>query len=340
MPLTSYAVSWALFVALLVPGAASSSSFDVLTFDSVLPEISTAGNTLVARDKDGAHVRLTLAGRTLAAIPHTPEGTAARPDDILPDGVVVAGNRDIRQAWLGGPTHRYDHAVLGDDVEASRLVVIDRNGQRHEHELPERYVFEDRYPRLADIDDDGTDEIILIRSDIHKGAGIVVFGLKRGELTEVAASAPVGLRHRWMNVIGASDFNGDGSKEVAVVVTPHIGGTLTLLSGGGRLEPVFEHSGFSNHAYGPRELGMSAVLDLDRDGTPDIAVPDSGRHALVLLSLKGSRYRELHRVAHSSEISSGIHAVDLNGDGMRELAYLLADGSLVVVSSPSPTGEG
>lgn len=334
MRLTFYAVSGAVSVALLVPVVASGSLFNVLTFDRGLSELGVAGNALVAKGEDGVHVRLTLAGRALEANPYTPGNAAASPDDILPDGLVVTGNRDIRQAWLGGPTRRYDHAVLGDAVEASRLIVIDRNDRRHEHELPQRYVFEDRYPRLADIDDDGSDEIILIRSDIHKGAGIVVYGLKSGELTEVKASMPIGSRHRWMNVIGTADFDGDGSQEVAVVVTPHIGGILTLLSGAEKLEPVFELGGFSNHAYGSRELGMSAVLDLNRDGTPDIAVPDSSRHALILLSLEGGRYRELHRVTLSAEIDSGIHAVDLNDDGMLELACVLADGSLVVVSAP------
>ena len=38
--------------------------------------------------------------------------------DMLPDGIVTMGDRDIAAAWLTGPTHRYDHGVLGDAVEA------------------------------------------------------------------------------------------------------------------------------------------------------------------------------------------------------------------------------
>lgn len=324
-----------LLVTLLAVHAAYGASFDVLTFDRGFSEIHADGDVLLARDRDGGHVRLGLDGRTLKAFPHTPENGSARPYDILPDGVVTSGERDIRRAWLGGPTRRYDHAVLGDDLEASRLIAIDWHGRRHEHELPERHVFEDRYPRLADIDGDGQDEIIVIRSDIQAGAGIVVYALKNGELSEAAASTPIGKRHRWMNVVGVADFNDDGAMEIAVVVTPHIGGTLTLLagSGAGQLSPVFERGGFSNHAYGSRELGMSAVLDLDGDATPDMAVPDSSRRALILLSLAGGRYRELHRVEHAAEISSGIHAVDLNRDGRPELVYGLSDGTLVVVST-------
>ena len=48
------------------------------------------------------------------------------------------------------------------------------------------------------------------------------------ELKVIAESDPIGLSHRWLNPVGAADFDGDGKMEIAVVITPHIGGTLKL----------------------------------------------------------------------------------------------------------------
>ncbi|MCW8880858.1 MAG: hypothetical protein OQK92_00995, partial [Sedimenticola sp.] len=45
--------------------------------------------------------------------------TSASVDDALPDVVVTEGTGWIRRAWLVFPSRRYDHAILGDDVEAA-----------------------------------------------------------------------------------------------------------------------------------------------------------------------------------------------------------------------------
>lgn len=324
--------SLALLLLALVPASSIASLFDTPIIESGSADVMVVDGELIGVTGEGNHARLRLDGRRLIAAPYSPDPPAQRPDDILPDGIVAEGNGGIRRAWLGDPTRRYDHAVLGDDLEASRLIVIDRQGARHVHDLPQQQVFEDRFPRLADIDGDGTDEVIVIRSDVDRGAGIAVYSLTEAGLEEAASSAPIGMRHRWMNVVGTADFTGDGTVEIAVVVTPHIGGTLTLLRRrDGELEAVFERGGFSNHAYGSRELGMAAALELDGDSAIDIAVPDAGRRSLVLLSLAGARYRELHRIDHHAAIASGIHAVDMDDDEVLELAYVLDDGSLVVI---------
>ncbi|MFY8031846.1 MAG: hypothetical protein ACOVO5_08440, partial [Devosia sp.] len=107
-------------------------------------------------------------------------GTAA---DRLPDGgVAKATGQGPVQAWFGRPTDRYDHGILGDGIEGGSLVVLDHGGNQHELVLPERYVFEDITPRLADLDGDGRNEVIAIRSDVTAGASVVVYQLTAGSL--------------------------------------------------------------------------------------------------------------------------------------------------------------
>jgi hypothetical protein len=149
--------------------------------------------------------------------------------DMLPDGIVTKGKRDIAAAWLTGPTKRYDHGVLGDAIEASGLRVRLRDGSELSYLLSDDSVFEDRQVRLADLDGDGGDELVVVRSYPTAGAALAVFRPQGGEIVKVAETKPIGQPHRWLNPAAIADFDGDGYLEVAAVVTPHIGGTLIML---------------------------------------------------------------------------------------------------------------
>jgi hypothetical protein len=255
-----------------------------------------------------------------------------RRPEMLPDGIITRYGRGIVEAWLVGPTKRYGHGVIGDGVEASGLRVIDEYNVVRSLDLPPDSVFEDRLARLVDLDGDGRDEILVVRSYLDAGAAVAVVGLRGGELKIVAESQPIGLPNRWLNPAGVGDFDGDGRMEFAVVVTPHIGGTLKiyeLTDQGLRMEgKVF---GFSNHAMGSRELGLSAVLDADGDGVPDLALPSADRRGLRIVSFQAGRFRELASIAHKARIDTAILASDLDRNGAPELVYGLDDDTLVVV---------
>ena len=55
------------------------------------------------------------------------------------------------------------------------------------YQLPFHRVFEDRLPRLADLDGDGRDEIIVVESDAIRGAALVVLGLRPQAPTDAHA---------------------------------------------------------------------------------------------------------------------------------------------------------
>jgi hypothetical protein len=252
--------------------------------------------------------------------------------DMLPDGIVVPGFHAIAEAWLAGPTQRYRHGVLGDGFEATTLMVVDEGQRPFSFKLPADSVFEDRFPRLADLDGDDVEEVVVVRSYLARGAAIAVFRLGQDRLELVAESEPIGQPQRWLNPVGVADLDGDGRPELAVVLTPHIGGVLAVYRlEGAVLKLQGRMAGFSNHVIGMRELGISAIVDLDGDGVEDLAVPDAARRALRFVSFKGGEFRELAVIPHDAAIASAIHIADLDGDGLPELVYALDNATVIVL---------
>ncbi len=308
-------------------------AIDTTSIRSEYTDLIQSGNQLFGLNETGNQYALTMVAGNLRSAITRAAGKPSRPTDILPDGQVIRGEGHIRQAWLGGPTNRYDHGVMADSIEASRLYAQNSRQQTVYLELAPNQVFEDRHVRYADLDDDGQDELIVIRTHIRTGAGIASYGLNNGNITLEAASDTIGLSHRWLNIVGIEDFTGNGKLEIAAVITPHIGGTLTLFEQNGKqLEPVIKQWGYSNHENGSRELGMSAVLDLNKDGIMDMVVPDENRRDIVLLTAKDKEIQILARIENKARIKSGIYAVDLDGDAETELVYLLKSGELVIVN--------
>ncbi|MBM3565401.1 MAG: VCBS repeat-containing protein [Alphaproteobacteria bacterium] len=259
---------------------------------------------------------------------------AERRDGMLPDGEIAFGTRNIRAAWLTDPTGRYAHGVLGDAIEAEGLAVETADGRRLQFRLPADSVFEDRYPRLADVDGDGEDEIIVVRSYLERGAALAVLKAGPDGLAIVAETPAIGLPNRWLDPIGAADFDGDGRIEIALIQTPHIGGILKLYrweKTGLRL--VVEYAGVSNHAIGSRALGLSAILDADGDGRPDILVPDQQHRTLMALGLRDGKIAEIAEVPHQSSIVTDFVRID-GGGGRVGVVYALADGTVVAVVFP------
>ena len=240
--------------------------------------------------------------------PFPPEFAAMKKPGQLPQSRVTHGSRDITAVWLAGATNRYQHGVLGDDLEASRLVIELRDGATLNFELPDTRVFEDLEPRLADLDGDSKDEILVVESDTHLGASLAVYGIVDGRVTRRAATPFLGHSNRWLNPLGVGDFDGDGRLDIAMVTTPHIGGILRLYH---FILPTLSQfaniGGVSTHRIGSTELGLGQVVSgSDRDR---LLVPDQSRRSLILFEWSSSGLHELTRVALPAPVSSSLKPV-------------------------------
>lgn len=235
------------------------------------------------------------------------EGTAKTPKDGLPDGEYAVFTRDDqtgRVAWYGSPTSRYRHAILGDAIEAGSLHVEDSNGQRYSLTLPASEVFEDRSPRLYDLNGDGQPEVVTIRSYQDAGASVAIFGVRENKLIELASTPAIGRANRWLNIAGIADYASLGAPQIAYVETPHIGGTLRFVEWQkDKLVPVASLRGFSNHKIGSRLQNLSGDVFYNDDTLPDLAVPSNDRRTLKIVGFSNGSLTELDRIRLPAELN-------------------------------------
>jgi len=195
--------------------------------------------------------------------------------------IAMAEGSGIIKVMLSCETDRYAHGVLGDSIEAACLIAEDESGDVYQLDLPEHQVFEDLVPRIADIDADGNNDVVLVRSDSREGAALTIYSLQSSSsgtsLQELAATPPIGTANRWLAPVAA---------DIAYVQTPHIGGILKIWSIiDGQFQQLSQSRGFSNHSIGDTRVSTAKILDHNKDGVMDIALPDQRRRNTLWITL-------------------------------------------------------
>ncbi len=212
------------------------------------------GRTLVARFEPDARGVWQVVARSAEA--------------VLPDAVPVLVDLDGRGddqgngghvAVLAGPDrHRYPHAVLGDDIEATKVLWLERRSLQplRTLQLAEPEVFEDRHLRPWRLPD-GRHGLVTVRSG-PTGAqlAVVAASLRTGSALEIAAAGPfIGTRNRWLSPASVEP----AGAELWAVHTPHIGGVLHRYQGAG-LSAERVATGLTNHRLGERDLDVTARM--------------------------------------------------------------------------------
>jgi len=167
----------------------------------------------------------------------------------------AAAAQTITEARYAEPTDRYAHGVLGDAIEWGALeMVVSRDGETQTYvvRLPQDRVFEDVEPRLADVDGDGSAEVVVVESQARTGAQLAIYD----ETGKIAATPHIGRANRWLAPVGVADLDGDGAIELAYIDRPHLAKTLRVWRfEDGALSPVAQLAGLTNHRIGERDIG-------------------------------------------------------------------------------------
>lgn len=213
--------------------------------------------------------------------------------DAIAGVVSILGEKDIAEAWFILPVSHYPHHVRGQPFDPSGIRLRLRNGQYATYILDKSHVFEDRTPRLADLDGDGRDEVILVLSSTQKGAALAAYSVEDGNIVSKAQTDFIGRAFRWLNPAGIADYNGDGALDVALVQKPHLSKQLefwTLRNGAfSRLASI---GNISNHHNGSQATHLSASTDFDGDGTVDLAILSGDYRILRMVKFVGNRAQE------------------------------------------------
>jgi hypothetical protein len=189
---------------------------------------------------------------------------------------------------LTSPTNRYAHGVIGDDIEAAAITLIETSPELRVVQtvlINEPDVIEGISPIWADIDNDGVRDIIVTLSNSQAGARIAAY---REDGTLLAESEPIGRGNRWRHQLAVAEFELNKPPLLVDVRTPHIGGIVEFFQyRNGKLEVVKEINGFSTHSIGSRNLDSAIAGDFNNDGVIELLAPDQSHTSLGVISLNG-----------------------------------------------------
>lgn len=277
---------------------------------------------IIAVQGDGLSARLVRlepgAGGTWHAIATSREPVLA---DAQPVQVDLDGGGDSGHiAVLAGPdAARYRHGVLGDAIEATRALYLERHdlSPLRELTLPAPHVFEDNRLRVwRGGDGRAAPALVAVRSG-PQGAQLALIEAERGKAAALRITAlgePIGSANRWMSP------STDG-KHLVAVHTPHLSGALhAVRREGERLMSSPLAEGVSNHAIGAHELDTSAWL-----GSRYVIADLQSRQRLRTIDV--STQRELA----SLDLPAPLRSISADAQ-RRTLACVLVDGSLRVIA--------
>ena len=248
--------------------------------------------------------------------------------NALPDARILQDAQE-NVLLLTGATTVYAHGVLGDKIEASTVHLL-RTSPTLEISttitIDSGKVIEGIAPIWADIDGNGSREILITVADGLEGAQLVAY---RQDGTLFAASEPIGRGYRWRNQMAVAPLLGTDENIVVDVLTPHIGGLVEYFRlRGDSLDLLTSIQEYSSHQIGSRNLDLAIIGRFDPRLNKLIAmVPTQNYRELHGLNLNLSGTTVLWRLELPSALSTNLSGFTFP-DGTAAVGFGLENGEI------------
>ncbi|MGU3362684.1 hypothetical protein ACLBWX_20350 [Methylobacterium sp. M6A4_1b] len=195
-----------------------------------------------------------------------------------------------------------------------------------------------RRPRIGRLD--GRPIVLAVTIAPAGGAALVLFakaepgaGTPPGTGWALLARSPeqaTGPGGQPLKPAALADFSGTGRSQVAAVAAPDGVGRLQLWAlEAGALRLIQESPGYTNVSPGEGEADLAALVEPEREGAPELALPIADRSAVAILSLKEG-IRERWRAPLPGLAAFGL--ASLGRGAATRLLVGLADGRIAVVT--------
>ena len=223
--------------------------------------------------------------------------------------------------YANATDQRYTHGVLGDQVEAATLLVLEARDSRIQVrariDLPGADVYEGIAPFWADIDGDGVEDLVTTVSNGSLGARLRAYIWDGAAIRQEIDGPAIGRGNRWRHQLTAGPFGAGGAIEIVAVRTPHFAPEMEFFRlGDGALELAAAFPGLTTHAIGSRNLDQTAAGDFNGDGIPEALALDMTRRSIVAVQRGESGANESWRLDAGDEIVSNFAPVELLDGGL------------------------
>ncbi len=255
-----------------------------------------------------------------------PDGTLWRPElEVLPDTRVVQISPE-KVLVLAQPTDRYPQSALGDNLEATTVVVVTVGVNEVEvvYESGDD-VIESIAPLLADVDGDGIDDVVLTVSNDSEIWFEVASSTGGGVM---AISDPVDRLLGWRHLVAVGPLSPTGQTEIVEVLYPDTQGSVRFLSlNGSKLGITATRTGYRSHEFGARNLEQAVAADVDRDSYVEVILPTLDRQHIAGVRHGPDGAVDMWSRPLGGTLASNI-AVLTRPDGTMSVAAATVEGSL------------
>ena len=245
---------------------------------------------------------------------------------------------------LTDPVDSYPHGALGDILEPTKLLLLERchnNDSKTKSDfclkemlkLPEDMeVFETIKPVITEYAN-GTKTskgVALVASSINVGSTAYIYDDTSSILF---SSKPTGQGFRWLLILGSATVNNNQSMLV-INETPHLSGIVKFIDITNN--KTLSIDGFSAHDYGSRNIGMYAISDVDNDGQDDLIIPTLNKKKIAILSIFENNNDTVYvneNLVLNDKLSSNIIILDINYDGYEDIIAGDRSGNLYIFTS-------